>query len=135
MPHVTVEYTANIRAEAEIPLLLERIHASLMSQQGVFPLGGIRSRAIELAQYRIADGDPEYAFVHTSLRIGGGRDQAVKRAAGDALFDTLKEHFQALYATRPLALSLELTETDETLSWKHNNLHALLKAQTAKAPT
>jgi 5-carboxymethyl-2-hydroxymuconate isomerase len=128
MPHVTVEYTQNLRDQAAIPLLLERINQTLMAQAGVFPLGGIRSRAIELADYRIADGAGDYAFVHTSFRIGAGRSDAVKRAACEALFQTIKDHFASLFDQRPLALSMEFAETDEAWSWKHNNLHALLRA-------
>lgn len=36
----------------------------------------------------------------------------------------IKEHFAQLYATRPLALSMELYEFDEAGTYKHNNIHA-----------
>ena len=124
MPHVIVEYTANIRAEAGIAALLKTVNDTLIAQAGVFPIGGIRSRAIELADYRMADGAADYAFVHITLKIGAGRDAATKKRTCDALFEAVKAHFADLYARRLLALSMELYEFDEGGTYKHNNVHA-----------
>jgi len=127
MPHVIVEYTDNIRAEAEVPALLKTINETLIAQGGVFPIGGIRSRAIALTDYRMADGEEDYAFVHVTLKIGAGREEAVKKKACDELFEAIKQHFAALYAKRYLALSMELAEFNEGGSYKHNNVHARFK--------
>ncbi|MCG1041276.1 5-carboxymethyl-2-hydroxymuconate Delta-isomerase [Mycetohabitans sp. B8] len=124
MPHVIVEYTANLRADARIGELLATINDTLIAQSGVFPIGGIRSRAIALDDYRIADGSGDDAFVHVTLKIGAGRDEATKKKACDALFAAIDAHFAALFATRYLALSLEVVEFSEAGTYKHNNLHA-----------
>ncbi|WDD91779.1 5-carboxymethyl-2-hydroxymuconate Delta-isomerase [Burkholderia sp. FERM BP-3421] len=124
MPHIVVEYTDNIRDDARIPALLKTINDTLIAQGGAFPIGGIRSRALELHDYRVADGSEDDAFVHVTLKIGAGRDEAVKQAACDALFDAIKAHFAELYARRYLALSMELIEFSEAGTYKHNNIHA-----------
>jgi 5-carboxymethyl-2-hydroxymuconate isomerase len=124
MPHVIVEYTANLRADARIGELLATINDTLIAQSGVFPIGGIRSRAIALDDYRIADGSGDDAFVHVTLKIGAGRDEATKKKACDALFAAIDAHFAALFATRYLALSLEVVEFSEAGTYKHNNVHA-----------
>ncbi|KVE21631.1 5-carboxymethyl-2-hydroxymuconate isomerase [Burkholderia vietnamiensis] len=124
MPHIVVEYTANIRDDAHIPALLRTLNATLIAQGGVFPTGGIRSRAIELHDYCVADGTHDDAFVHVTLKIAAGRSDATKKAACDALFAAIAAHFAPLYATRYLALSMELTEFSETGSYKQNNIHA-----------
>jgi 5-carboxymethyl-2-hydroxymuconate isomerase len=124
MPHFTIEYTSNIKAEAHIPQLLAKANEILMAQGGVFPTGGIRSRAVELEDYCIADGQADYAFVHCNLKIGGGRSEADKKKVCDQLFDALKEHFAELFSKRYLALSLELNEFSESGTYKHNNIHA-----------
>lgn len=123
MAHVIVEYTANIRAEASIAALLKTVNDTLIAQAGVFPIGGIRSRAIELADYRMADGAADYAFVHVTFKLGAGRDAATKKRACDALFEAVKAHFADLYAKRLLALSMEVYEFDEGGTYKHNNVH------------
>ncbi|MGO4327621.1 5-carboxymethyl-2-hydroxymuconate Delta-isomerase [Cupriavidus sp. 2TAF22] len=124
MPHIIVEYTDNIRAEARVPALLKTLNDVLIAQDGAFPIGGIRSRALALSDYRMADGEADYAFVHITLKIGAGRDEAVRKKACDALFDAVKAHFAELYARRYLALSMELVEFNEGGTYKHNNVHA-----------
>jgi 5-carboxymethyl-2-hydroxymuconate isomerase len=127
MPHCIVEYTANLRQEGDIPGLLPKINRILIGQDGAFPIGGIRSRAVELTDYCMADGADDYAFVHITLKIGSGREATVKKKACDQLFDMVKEHFADLYARRYLALSMELVEFSEAGTWKHNNVHARFK--------
>jgi 5-carboxymethyl-2-hydroxymuconate isomerase len=127
MPHFIVEYTANLEQEGDIPALLKKANDTLIAQNGVFPIGGIRSRAIRLEHYCMADGQADYAFVHAQLKIGAGRDEATRRRVGDALFDMMKAHFAALYEKRYLALSMEITEFSEAGTWKHNNVHARFK--------
>ena len=127
MPHLIIEYTANLKAEGDIPGLLRKANRVLIDQGGVFPIGAIRSRAIELTQWCMADGQDDYAFVHIALKIGAGREDAVKRKACDALFEMVKAHFAALYAKRYLALSMELVEFSESGTYKHNNVHAKFK--------
>jgi 5-carboxymethyl-2-hydroxymuconate isomerase len=127
MPHFIIEYTDNIKAEADIPGLLEKINGVLISRSNIFPVGGIRSRAIELHNYRVADGAEDDAFVHATLKIGAGRSEADKKATCDELFDVIKTHFADLFAKRYLALSMELIEFSESGTYKHNNIHARFK--------
>ena len=124
MPHLIIEYTANIRAEADIAALLRKANDVIIAQDGAFPIGGIRSRAIELTDYRMADGAADYAFVHATLKIGAGRSPEVKNRVCDELFEAIKAHFADLFARRYLALSMELYEFDEGGTYKHNNVHA-----------
>lgn len=127
MPHFVVEFTANLEAQGDLPGLLKKVNDTLIAQGGVFPIGGIRSRAIKLDCYRMADGEADYAFAHARLQIGAGRDEATKQRVGDQLFEVMKSHFAALYEKRYLALSLELGELGEAGTWKHNNVHARFK--------
>ncbi|MGF6573038.1 5-carboxymethyl-2-hydroxymuconate isomerase [Paraburkholderia sp. GAS333] len=131
MPHLTLEYSANLADEKNIGQLCNTLAQSLAAQrdgeQRVYPLGGIRVRALRCDQYYIADGRPDAAFLHANLKIGAGRSGAVKKATGDALFALIKQHFAAEFEQHGLALSLEIGEFSEAGSWKHNNLHARFK--------
>ncbi len=129
MPHFILEYTDNLKAEGDIPGVLKKVVAVLIDQNGAFPIGGLRARAIELADYEIADGEEDYAFVHATLKIGAGRSEEVKKAAFDQVFETIKDHFADLYAKRYLALSMEISEFSEAGTYKHNNIHARFKAR------
>ncbi|CEH30899.1 5-carboxymethyl-2-hydroxymuconate isomerase [Aneurinibacillus migulanus] len=127
MPHFIIEYTDNIKAEADISGLLEKTNNVLISHGNIFPIGGIRSRAIEIHDYRVADGSENDAFVHATLKIGAGRSEADKKATCDELFEVIKAHFAYLFAKRYLALSMELIEFSEAGTYKHNNIHARFK--------
>jgi 5-carboxymethyl-2-hydroxymuconate isomerase len=125
VPHFIVEYTANIKEELDIPALLRQVNETLIAQNGVFPIAGIRSRAIELVDYCIADGRSEYAFVHATLKIGSGRSASTKAKVCEELFALLKSVlFTPGKEQRPLALSMELYEFDEDGTYRHNPLHA-----------
>ncbi|WP_313892271.1 5-carboxymethyl-2-hydroxymuconate Delta-isomerase [Psychrobacillus sp.] len=127
MPHFIVEYTDNIKDEANIAKLLEEIHQVLITRNTVFPIGGLRSRAIELKEYRVADGTEEDAFVHAVLKIAAGRSKEIKKEVCGALFEVMKEHFSSLMSQRYLALSMELIEFNEEGTYKQNNIHARFK--------
>ena len=128
MPHLTIEYSANLAPEVDIQDLVDRLHAAAI-ETGVFPLGGIRTRAAARAHYRIADGDPAYAFVHVVLRIAAGRDAATRERAGQHVFDALAATLAPAMETRGLALSFELQEITPAWSARLNNIHERLAAR------
>ncbi len=128
MPHLIYEYTDNLDpAEADIKGLLRKSNQVLIDQGGVLPVGGIRSRAIRLTEYCVADGSVDDAFVHAVLKMGAGRSAEIRKKIGDDLFGMISEHFSAIYAKRTLALSLEIVEFSEAGTWKKNNIHARYK--------
>ncbi len=124
MPHFIAECTDNIREQADLPGLFAKVNEALAAT-GIFPLGGIRSRAHWLDTWQMADGRHDYAFVHMTLKIGAGRSLESREAVGEMLFELIKAHFAELMASRYLALSFELDELHPTLNYKQNNVHAL----------
>ena len=130
MPHIVVEYSANLRDRVDLTALIDTLHAAALAT-GVFPPGGTRTRAAERIRYRIADGHPDNAFVHVAMTIGAGRDAATKQRAAQAVFDALVAHLAPVFAASPLGLSLELRESDPAPSFKHNNLHDYVAARAA----
>ncbi|AFJ48459.1 5-carboxymethyl-2-hydroxymuconate Delta-isomerase [Shimwellia blattae] len=126
MPHFYAECTENIRQQAELPALFAKVNSAL-AETGIFPLGGIRSRAIWLDTWQMADGKHDYAFVHMTLKIGSGRSLESRQQVGDMLFGLIREHFAALMESRYLALSFEIEELHPTLNYKQNNVHALFR--------
>ena len=76
MPHLTLEYTDNI--DFDVQPLLARLHNELVAT-GAINLKGLKSRVIRHSEYRIADGNPEYAYVHINLLIREGRPSEVQQ--------------------------------------------------------
>ena len=124
MPHFIAECTDNIREQADLPGLFAKVNEALAAT-GIFPIGGIRSRAHWLDTWQMADGKQEYAFVHMTLKIGAGRSLESREAVGEMLFALIKAHFANLMAARYLALSFELDELHPTLNYKQTTVHAL----------
>ena len=127
MPHLIVEYSANLESRLGLEALMAKLRDVAVSG-GVFPLAGIRVRAARRDRYLIADGDPAHGFVHVMARIGKGRGESVRRAQAQALFDALRSHLEPLrhHQAGGLALSLEMVEIDPVGSLKLNNLHERL---------
>lgn len=121
MPHIVIEYTANLEPELKLPALIEALHTVAAGIEA-FPLAGLRTRAERRDHYLIADRHPDNAFIHLSLRIAHGRTLEVRKAAGDLLFATFCRCLQPLVDKRPLALSFEISEIDPALNYKGGNI-------------
>ena len=128
MPHLTIEYSANLAADVDVQALVDRLHSAAV-ETGVFPLGGIRTRAEPRQHYRIADGDPDHAFVHVVLRMAAGRDLATRERVGQHVFDALTAVLKPVTAARGLAISFELQEIAPAWSARLNTLHDRLAAR------
>jgi 5-carboxymethyl-2-hydroxymuconate isomerase len=130
MAHIQIEYSANLRERIDFPRFLEAVHAAALAT-GIFPIGGLRTRVYAAEHYRIADGHPDNAFVHTMLRVGHGRDVETRKRACDAIFAAICGQLAELFERVPLGLSLEMQEIDPVLTLKKNNLHEYVQQRTA----
>ncbi len=77
MPHFIMEFSPNIESDIDIPELMKVIHREAI-ETGVFPKGGIRTRAVKSDYYLIADEDPNNRFIHLTAKVGVGRDLEVR---------------------------------------------------------
>jgi 5-carboxymethyl-2-hydroxymuconate isomerase len=121
MPHLTLEYTDNI--EVDVQPLLARLHDEVVAT-GAIHLKGIKSRAIKHTQYRIADGDPDYAFIHVGLLIREGRPIEIQKEATQRVMKVLKETFGYLFETRKLSLTVDLKEMHDGIALTEHNITA-----------
>src|SRR5919112_6651363 len=128
MPHLNIEYSTNLEEVLDVQALVDTIHETALAT-GIFPLGGVRTRAEARTRYRIANGDPRAGYIHLMVRIGSGRDVETRRSAGERIFAALCDLTDELYRSRPLALSFELHEIPPDMAWRKNNLHELLKKE------
>jgi len=119
MPHLTLEYSDNV--EVDVQQLLARLHEEVVAT-GVINLKGIKSRAIKHTQYRVADGDPDYAFVHVGLLIREGRPIEVQKEATQRVMKVLKETFGHLFETRKLSLTVDLKEMGDGIALTDHNI-------------
>ena len=128
MPHLTLEYSANLEGRTDITALCRAVHAAIMAS-GLFELGAVRVRAFAAQHFAIADLDRRNSFIDMSFRIGEGRSAADKKAAGEAIFAAATGHCAELLTEPHFALSLEIREIDAELSWKKNAIHPRLRGK------
>ncbi len=130
MPHFTMEYSANLDGRVDMSAVCEVVRKAA-AETGIFPVGGIRVRALRCEHYAIADGKTDYAFLAMLLRLGEGRDLATRKKAGDHVFAALSTHLDPVFASSKFALSFDMQINDKETSWKRNNIHDALKAEVA----
>jgi 5-carboxymethyl-2-hydroxymuconate isomerase len=128
MPHFTLEYSANLDSRVDMGKVVETVRKAAV-ETGIFPLGGIRVRAIRCEHFAIADGNPHLGFLAMVLRLGEGRDLATRKKAGEHVFRALSDHLDPVFAASKFALSFDIQINDKEMSWKRNNIHEALKAE------
>jgi 5-carboxymethyl-2-hydroxymuconate isomerase len=130
MPHFTIEYSANLDGRVDMGAVVELVRKEAVAT-GIFPLGGIRVRAIKCEHYAIANGARNLGFLDMVLRLGEGRDLATRQKAGEHIFKALSAYLDPVFANMKFALSFDIQINDKETSWKRNNIHEALKVETA----
>lgn len=128
MPHLTVEYSANLESQSNMDTLCKSLHAAMMAS-GLFELGALRVRARPCPHYAVADLLTENAFADMILRIGKGRTEDEKKTVGARLMKIAEAHFAPLLAHPHFALTLEVQEISSAFSWRTNAIHPRLRTK------
>ncbi len=129
MPHLTLEYSASVEEWTDVLGLCRHLRDA-MAATGVFPLAGVRVRAIRCDHAAIADDHPDNGFVHMVARIDHGRDAATRRKAGEAIFAAAEEYLAGVFG-HSFALSFEMVEIDPATNIKRNAIHDRINAEGA----
>lgn len=122
MPHLTLEYTDNL--EFDVQPLLAQLHSKLVAT-GAVNLKGLKSRVVRHSEYRMADGNPEYAFVHVNLLIREGRSLEVQKDMSQRVLAALKETFGDRFENSYLSLSVDIKEMREGVALTLHNIPKL----------
>ncbi|HZN48942.1 MAG TPA: 5-carboxymethyl-2-hydroxymuconate Delta-isomerase [Ramlibacter sp.] len=131
MPHCVILYTPNVEAKSDVSALCRTLADEMLTilDEGgrqMFPTGGTRVLAYPAAHYAVADGKGDYAFVYINVRMGAGRSDAVKQAAGDRLMEKVKAHFAPIFSSELIGITLQIDESPgQVYDGKHSTLHPL----------
>jgi 5-carboxymethyl-2-hydroxymuconate isomerase len=126
MPHFTLEYSANLDTCVDMAEIVDVVRKAAV-ETGIFPIGGIRVRAVRCEHYAIADGNPDLGFIAMVLRLGEGRDLPTRQKAGAHVFNALASFLDPVFAKSKFALSFDIQINDKEMSWKRNNIHEALQ--------
>ena len=131
MPHLIVEYSANLESRIEISNLVRKVHEAALAT-AVFEAATVRTRGARREHCSIADGHPDNSFVAIIVRIATGRDAETRKRIGKTIFDTVCGYLERIYETTPIGISLEVQDMDP-VEFRKNNMASFMKERTAKA--
>jgi 5-carboxymethyl-2-hydroxymuconate isomerase len=94
MPHIHLEYSANIKHLVTPPILLA-LNQALVEGAYVGSANDIKSRAICQQDYVIGLGDLSQAYVHAKVSLLTGRSLEIRQQISALLFSTLEQHVPA----------------------------------------
>jgi 5-carboxymethyl-2-hydroxymuconate isomerase len=117
MPHLVLEYSANVPDDPDFDLVLRRLHEA-MTTVGPFDLSNVKSRAVRHERFRVADGAHDRAFVHLTVSVLAGREARVLRETGEAMLAVLRESFPRAGAERRCDVTVEIREMSPGLYFK-----------------
>lgn len=115
MPHLRIDYTANLDPDVDMPGLckaLANAMAALADAAGkpVFPLAGTRVLACPAPFHAVGEGQPGNSFMYLNLRVTPGRSPEIVQMAGDALLAVVRAHIDRAGIGAPLAITLHIDE-------------------------
>ncbi len=118
MPHLKLEYTNNITQDIDFPKLFSSLHKVLSETSGI-KIQNCKSRAFEVGNYYIAQGEAENAFVHLDVRFMEGRPPELKKDIGRKLLEILKTYF--IRKNDPLnnQITVEISDIPNSSYFKH----------------
>jgi len=120
MPHIIVEYSANLEDRLDVAALIADLHQAAI-ESAVADIVAIRTRAARREHFRVADGKPENGFVHIVARLRVGRSEEQRKRLGELLLAAADKRLTPVYPTHPLGLTIEIHEIDH-LTFRRNTL-------------
>jgi 5-carboxymethyl-2-hydroxymuconate isomerase len=109
MPHLTLEYTANIPAPKDPALIMKTMHEVLHEVGGV-KIENCKSRIKAADPFFISRGEESAAFLHLDVRLIEGRTNELKQEIGGGLLDILKQEYKKEMQTRDLQITVEIRD-------------------------
>jgi len=128
MPHTTIEYSANVAEHHDIAALVGAIHQAAL-ETGIARVAGVRTRAVALDHYQVADGSEDLAMIAIAVRLGPGREAAVKTALNEAILNAAEAQFATETSPLAIAWSIELNEINADFRTNRNYVADRLAAR------
>ncbi|MDB5931894.1 MAG: 5-carboxymethyl-2-hydroxymuconate delta isomerase [Polaromonas sp.] len=123
MPHIQIDYTANLANAVIEGRLVDRVHQAAVDS-GIFPVWGIRTFAQAMGHHCVGNGQAGNGFVHITVRIAPGRSLELRQCVKQELFGAMLATMGPMFEAHRLGCQLEVTEFDADFSVYHNNLAA-----------
>ena len=119
MPHLILEYSDNVDFDSQS--LFQQLHESLVAT-GAVNMKGLKSRAIKVTDYYIADGNPDYKFVHLNIVLREGRPREMREEIAQRAMALLEKTFGHYRDDGHISLSTHMQELVKELDLTRHNI-------------
>lgn len=107
MPHIIIEYSANLTPKIDVPLLIRELHGALDGLYNVTQ-DRLKTRALKLDDYLVGIHGQAGQMVHITLKLLTGRTVEARKEMGGVLANVARKHIPA-----ESALTVEIVELDK----------------------
>jgi 5-carboxymethyl-2-hydroxymuconate isomerase len=125
MPHVIVEYSANLADHVDVQDLIDDIHAAVMPLK-LADVAALRVRAAPRPYWRIADGNPNNIFIAATARLRVGRSVEQREALGRAILGAIEARLGAVLDREAVSITVEIHEIDH-MTFRRNTIRERLQ--------
>ncbi len=122
MPHIEIDYSANIADAIETSELPRKLHQAA-HKLGVFPTNGVRTFARKVDIYHAGSDRGEEAFIQIRIRVAPGRPEELMKRIAETFFQTACDAMSSNFDTRELGLQLEVSEFTDELTYRRNTIN------------
>jgi 5-carboxymethyl-2-hydroxymuconate isomerase len=129
MPHFHIDYSPNLEERVDIAGFCEVVRVAAI-ETGLFPLAGIRIRALKADHVVMADGNPDHAYIDLSVRLRAGRAPDTKKQAMAHIFAAAEAFCAEALANSSVMLSCEMRDIDPELSPKVSSIRRYIPGET-----
>jgi len=109
MPHVTLEFSNNIKEKDNLLPVLQKAQ-QILEETLPAQKGSTKARAVGFDHCWVDDGDQSNSFIHMGVKVKSGRSLETLNRAGELLLKHLRESFQQAAESSKLSLTVEITE-------------------------
>jgi len=127
VPHIIIECSGNLAERRDLQALVDAVHAAALAD-GLPALDALRTRVVIASPYRIADGDPDNAFVAITVRIAPGRDRGAKLTFITTVLDAAERELSRAQDSLAIAYSIEVQEIDPDSRINRNHVRERMEA-------
>lgn len=103
MPHIIVEYSANLSADLDLNDLMKELHINLGDRESV-DIKRIKTRAIPLDHFVVGVPDNTQPMIHITIKLMPGRGDDLKKQMAKGLYDIAKTY------AKDAVITVEITE-------------------------
>ena len=111
MPHLALEYSANVPDSVDWQRVMVRVHRALLTLD-LFRVEDLKSRAIRLEHVLVGDGSMTTGFVHLTVSILSGREPETRHAISHRCLEVLGEELAPAARQLRLDITVDVREME-----------------------